>query len=222
MTNKKAHVKDQQSEYVPPPRTAPALSLTAPHSFDLPPQASTSMLSAAVPKRARRTKRPKRPRDGEDDTPKAFVRLMAAGRSSLRRGGNLDDGETKTSKNKKRKTPTDSSAGAALKRARPEELKIQPGESLRSFGRRVDAAMPVHFPKGDGSAHAAKLNKKRKEKEKAKETGTETAARNEEPEDGDEVRSDDDDAADETREQLRLIREGLDAAKRKKGRKRGS
>lgn len=146
---------------------------------------------------------------------------MAAGSgsgSSFKRGGNLDNGETK--KSKKKRKPTDSAAEVALKRARAEELQIQPGESLRSFGRRVDAAIPVHFPRGDGSARAAKLSKKKKEREKEKET--EMAAQNEEPEDGDEVRSGDDDAADETREQLRLIREGLEAAKRKKGRKRGS
>jgi len=123
----------------------------------------------------------------------------------------LDNGETKKQLAKKRKLTGDGSGGGDTLKQTRSELKIQPGESLREFGRRVDAAIPVHFPKRDGSVREGKKKKLKKEEEVVDE--------NEEPEEGEEVHSDDDD---EMKEQLRQAREGFEAAKRRKGgRKRG-
>ncbi|KAF8249643.1 hypothetical protein K440DRAFT_621066, partial [Wilcoxina mikolae CBS 423.85] len=102
-----------------------------------------------------------------------------------------------------------SGAGEALRQT-SKELKIQPGETLREFGRRVDAAIPVHFPRGDGSLREG--GKKKNKKAKQEEVDS-----NEELEDGEEVHSDDDD---EMKEQLRQAKEGFEAAKRRK-KKRG-
>ena len=112
----------------------------------------------------------------------------------------LDDG---LDKSKKRKAE-------AAAPARP-ELKINPGESLREFGRRVDVAIPVHFPKGDGAA-------RERRKKKAKKEAVAEYDSNVEPSDGEEIHSDDDD---EHKDQQRQARENFEMAKRRKGRKRG-
>ncbi|KAF4469910.1 urease accessory [Fusarium albosuccineum] len=62
----------------------------------------------------------------DNDAPRAFRRLMAVAHGKKVRSG-LDDGTTDK--------PT--------KKETSEELKIRPGEDLRSFAHRVDAALPV-------------------------------------------------------------------------------
>jgi len=93
------------------------------------------------------------------------------------------------------------------------ELKIQPGESLREFGRRVDQEIPVVFPRGNGSARE---KRKKKAKEPVKEQQEEDG--DVEPEEGEEINSGDDD---EHKDMLRQAREGFEAAKRKRGKRRG-
>jgi hypothetical protein len=116
----------------------------------------------------------------------------------------LDDGN-----NFKKKRKRTDAGGEELKAVRA-ELKIQPGESLGAFGRRVDAAIPVKFPRGDGAERETKKKKKAKEPKEEEDS-------NVEPEEGEEINSDDDD---EEREMLREAEAGFEAARRRKGRKR--
>ncbi|KAH6892000.1 hypothetical protein B0T10DRAFT_482775 [Thelonectria olida] len=71
----------------------------------------------------------KKGRGKDDDAPRAFKRLMAVAQGKKLRSGldNGDDGKTTARKVDVNGQP----------------LKIQPGEDLRSFASRVDAAMPV-------------------------------------------------------------------------------
>ena len=89
------------------------------------------------------------------------------------------------------------------------DLKIQPGESLREFGRRVDQAIPVFFPRGDG-----RVREKKKVKESVRDEEEDS---NVEPEEGEEINSDDDD---EEKDMLQQANEGFEAARRKRGKRR--
>ncbi|KAF8445286.1 hypothetical protein BGX38DRAFT_1143486 [Terfezia claveryi] len=80
----------------------------------------------------------------EDDTPKAFARLMSSG-TKRKRGGEEDIGgpkEKKTSQGNPNKQPLPSTQ-KKLEQQRKPSLQILPGESLRAFNRRVDASMPI-------------------------------------------------------------------------------
>lgn len=74
---------------------------------------------------------------------------FASGTRKLPKG--LDNGTAKTTasgKNKKRKRTAEDAESKVEKDKKPnaaEELKIQPGESLREFNRRVDASLPVQI-----------------------------------------------------------------------------
>lgn len=134
-----------------PPLTPPSPS----PSFELEPTAlaKTSNLSSTKSRLHERRKRKPNTRtfEHEDDTPKAFARLMAFASGARKLPKGLDDGLakiTQSGKSKKRKrtaaaaeetTPRDRKPGAA------EDLTIQPGESLREFNRRVDASLPVQI-----------------------------------------------------------------------------
>lgn len=139
------------------------------HSIDLPP----STLAAPLPTsksaasngiftsldKKNTTKKRKR-KDTDDDTPKAFVRLMAFTQGKKLPKG-LDDGvkETKTAMKKRRKAEKDAEAeqaegdGAAKQKAvapvkekvapETETPTIRPGEKMSEFSARVDAALPV-------------------------------------------------------------------------------
>ncbi|RKF63343.1 putative urease accessory protein [Erysiphe neolycopersici] len=79
----------------------------------------------------------------EDDTPKAFLRLMSL-QQGKRLPKGLDDGIETKRNNKKKKT-----SGQVMNRSvkeinnESENLKIRPGEKMSEFGARVDAALPV-------------------------------------------------------------------------------
>jgi hypothetical protein len=117
----------------------------------------------------------------------------------------LDDGNSGKKKRKR------ADAGDEQLKAARAELKIQPGESLSAFGRRVDAAIPVKFPRGGNGAERASKKKKAAKEPKVEEDP------NVEPEEGEEINSDDDD---EEKEMLREAEAGFEAAKRRRGRKR--
>ncbi|KAI5841999.1 hypothetical protein BZA05DRAFT_432119 [Tricharina praecox] len=181
MVNKKARNKDQELD------------------FDLPPTKLAKTANLSTTKERKRKSKPGAKRwEDEDDTPKAFARMMSGG--SKRSG--LDEGGDK----KRKRKPEEE------KKTTRSDLKIQPGESLREFGRRVDQAIPVVFPRGNGSARE---KKKKKTKEVVKEDEDDS---NLEPEEGEEINSDDDD---EEKDMLRQAREGFEAAKRKRGKRRG-
>ncbi|KAJ5746330.1 hypothetical protein N7520_011512 [Penicillium odoratum] len=142
--------------------------------FDLPP----SMIAKPLPVREQqpKTKNGKKPQqkqaDGkkpsgpatsrrkgakEDDTPKAFQRLMQFRTTGRRAPSGLETGEKKENKKRKREEAADTtkgpqkkhattlseqaaSSGADAKKAMP---KILPGEKLADFAARVDRAMPL-------------------------------------------------------------------------------
>lgn len=85
-----------------------------------------------------------------DDTPKAFLRLMAF-QQGKKLPKALDDGVEMTSdrvqksarKRKAESNCTNSMPPRATTSAAQDGLEIKPGESLSSFGARVDAALPL-------------------------------------------------------------------------------
>ncbi|CCE29985.1 hypothetical protein E4U22_000875 [Claviceps purpurea] len=76
-----------------------------------------------------RAKRPRKDRNDNNDTPREFRRLMAYAQGKTIRSG-LDDGGTE----KSTKSALDSPV---------ETPRIKPGENIRSFSARVDAALPI-------------------------------------------------------------------------------
>ncbi|KAH0493713.1 hypothetical protein TgHK011_000367 [Trichoderma gracile] len=102
--------------------------------FDLPPTQNARPLpvnkrNATTTSEGRVTKKRHRNSTRNNDTPRAFRRLMAvAGGKKLRSG--LDDGEAENPSIKKSEKPS-------------EDLQIRPGENLGAFASRVDAALPV-------------------------------------------------------------------------------
>ncbi|KAA8912882.1 hypothetical protein FN846DRAFT_903242 [Sphaerosporella brunnea] len=171
--------------------------------FDLPPTSllKTHNLSAIKERKHRKKKKQGKSWEHEDDTPKAFARLMAGG---PKRCG-LDNG----SAGRKRKRQNNEEQ--ELKAARA-DLKIQPGESLGAFARRVDAAIPVKFPRGGNGAEKGPLKKKERAKEVVEPT--------EEEIEEEEIHSDDDEEEEDKKEMLRQAQAGFEAAKRKRGKKR--
>lgn len=90
----------------------------------------------------RPSKKRKRKSAVEDDTPKAFLRLM-----SLQQGKRLpkalDDGVV-TKRDQKKKSSGQSENRSVIEiNSESEKLKIRPGEKMSEFGARVDAALPV-------------------------------------------------------------------------------
>ncbi|KAK5022996.1 hypothetical protein LTR16_012391, partial [Cryomyces antarcticus] len=85
---------------------------------------SNSSSTSAPPIKTKAKRKKSKNGFGDDDTPKAFARLMQF--QSTRKGPNgLDNGEPR--KNKKRKLGQDEPAKEATK-ATPDVPKIQPGE----------------------------------------------------------------------------------------------
>ncbi|KAK6345196.1 hypothetical protein TWF718_007123 [Orbilia javanica] len=147
--------------------------------------------SSSKPKR-KKSKRSKA--NGNDDTPKAFTRLMAYAATGKRPSG-LDDPKTKpTSAGKKRKrsdlanesnngavsTTADVSTGSeqpsAVTQGLSKPLTLLPGEKLSDFSRRVDAAIPVSFKglqRGEDNPKNRKKKKKATEEDKPEEEITE-------------------------------------------------
>ncbi|KAK6505145.1 hypothetical protein TWF481_007066 [Arthrobotrys musiformis] len=113
-------------------------------------------------------KKNKRPKPSDDDTPKAFTRLMAYAATKKRPNG-LD--EPKSSTSKKRKRNEETAVAAAPQPVEPvkeesKPLTLLPGEKLSDFSRRVDAAIPVSFKGLQRGDDNPKLRKKKKVEEK--------------------------------------------------------
>ena len=124
--------------------------LTSPNSYDLAPtsiarplapvsnrkRAEAKSKGKTPPPATRSTKgtKRKRGRGGEDDTPRAFKRLMAFTKGQKTRSG-LDDGLDELKEPKKEATDETEEEAATP--------SIRPGESLSDFAARVDAAIPV-------------------------------------------------------------------------------
>lgn len=98
-------------------------------------------------KQATTKKRKRKGADDNDDTPKAFQRLMAFHQGKVLPKG-LDDGLPKTTpKTKKHKVDSASRETTVVipppKESKMEMPKIQPGERMAEFAARVDAALPL-------------------------------------------------------------------------------
>ncbi|KAI6245614.1 hypothetical protein HI914_06030 [Erysiphe necator] len=104
---------------------------------------SNGIFSSEVNPVKKPNKKRKRKNTAEDDTPKAFLRLM-----SIKQGKKLpkalDDGIETIHDKKKRKYSKDEAKQQIQKKiSESESLKIRPGEKMSEFGARVDAALPV-------------------------------------------------------------------------------
>ncbi|KAL0635504.1 hypothetical protein Q9L58_005552 [Maublancomyces gigas] len=127
-------------------KNAPALD------FELEPTAlaKTSNLSSTKSRLHERRKRKPNTRtfENEDDTPKAFARLMAFASGARKLPKGLDNGidrKTQSGKNKKRKRTAEEVPKPKLEPDTKSSLSIQPGETLHEFNRRVDASLPVQI-----------------------------------------------------------------------------
>ncbi|OWO98768.1 hypothetical protein B2J93_4639 [Marssonina coronariae] len=134
-------------------------------SIDLPPttiakplstsksSASNGVFSSDLNRTAKRTNKKRKRKDTDDDTPKAFARLMAFTQGKkLPRG--LDDGARETKAEKKRKMAEEREGenrggedAVPTAKGMPEteidRITIRPGEKMSEFSARVDAALPV-------------------------------------------------------------------------------
>ncbi|RPB09315.1 hypothetical protein P167DRAFT_608108 [Morchella conica CCBAS932] len=142
-------------------KSAPALD------FELPPTtlASTTNLSSTKSRlRAKRNRRAKNTFESQDDTPKAFTRLLAFAAGTRRLPKGPDNGRPPPSKKRKTADPDPKDAKEQKMKDAADQLTIQPGESLSEFNRRVDASLPVDLkvareprkPKAKKAADAAK------------------------------------------------------------------
>jgi hypothetical protein len=131
----------------------------ASHSIDLPPTEIAKPLSVSISANSNgifttelnpkwSNKKRKRNKDANDDTPKAFARLMAFQRGEKLPKG-LDDGVKVSKAAKKRKLAEEREKAAEDTQKKPvttetaEVPTIRPGERMSDFAARVDAALPV-------------------------------------------------------------------------------
>ncbi|CAG7922661.1 unnamed protein product [Penicillium olsonii] len=104
----------------------------------------------------------------EDDTPKAFLRLMQFQTTGKRAPSGLETGEsTKKRKRKDAEKSTESNKKpvkeAAAPSAEKQSLKILPGERLAEFSARVDREMPLSQMTKTTKSGEAKANEQRKQ-----------------------------------------------------------
>lgn len=117
--------------------------------FDADPSANINLLSK------RKKKQRKQPAN-EDDTPKAFARMMKWQEQRQAKQNNREDDTTSTTKKKKAKESSDANPAA--------ELKIMPGESMGEFSRRVNEALPLVKARSGSPSRADKKRMRQKEK----------------------------------------------------------
>lgn len=132
-----------------------AHALTLLYRFDLPPTSrakplsvrESGTLSENFSSKTRQRKDKKKTKRiegyGEDDTPKAFSRLMQLGRTGKGVKG-LDNGDRPRGKKRKANDDEKQSAQKAQPaKPAPEAPKILPGERMSDFAARVDQSLPV-------------------------------------------------------------------------------
>ncbi|KAI4248960.1 MAG: hypothetical protein L6R42_009136 [Xanthoria sp. 1 TBL-2021] len=118
-------------------------------SHELPPTSIARPLPVSrISKTQPSNKAPKRKNDPEDDTPRAFTRLMNYTSTGHKTPRGLDDG-IKPSANKKRKRLSNDEEQAAQNVPHSSGItkadipKILPGERMADYSARVDQALPV-------------------------------------------------------------------------------
>lgn len=115
-----------------------------------------------------KTKKRKRDKVNTDDAPRAFKRLMLQATGKLQSG--LDDGQNarRRRKNDATKNKADRVSRAAGSEITTEIPRIQPGERLSDYARRVDAALPLKglakSAKGGDPLGLAKVFRTKKER----------------------------------------------------------
>jgi hypothetical protein len=135
-------------------------SLLTSRSLDLPPTVLAKPLPTSKSAKengiftselnnTRKNKKRKRNKDAEDDTPKAFLRLLAFQQGKKLPKG-LDDGVKETKAAKKRRIAAEKDAEPSDEKKVEEKVEektemptIRPGEKMSEFSARVDAALPV-------------------------------------------------------------------------------
>jgi hypothetical protein len=148
-------------------------------SVDLPPTIIAKPLSVAKSAKSNgifttevtTTRKRKRKSDKDDDTPKAFARLMSF-REGKRLPKGLDDGLKPTKRQRRSEaesTATRNEQVSELPSARTELPTIKPGEKMSDFAARVDAALPLSglmnkTAKGGKDPLGLKVARTRKEK----------------------------------------------------------
>jgi hypothetical protein len=156
-----------KSTYAPfpsPPLPHPQLLIQIPRT-DLPPTTIARPLPTSKSAKengiftselnsTRKNKKRKRNKDAEDDTPKAFLRLMAFQQGKKLPKG-LDDGVKESKAAKKRRVAAEKQSSEpaedvrvevgerAEEKEKVEVPTIRPGEKMSAFSARVDAALPV-------------------------------------------------------------------------------
>ncbi|KAL0944156.1 urease accessory protein [Colletotrichum truncatum] len=122
-----------------------------PSSFDLPPSQVARPLpvnkgrNAQQPATNTKTQhdgisKKRKKRSGDDDTPRAFKRLMAFAQGKKQRSG-LDDGQFTNKKKSSKKTEKKEEPGVGTTKV--EMPTIRPGERMSDFAARVNAALPL-------------------------------------------------------------------------------
>lgn len=109
----------------------------------------------------------------EDDTPKAFLRLMQFQTTGKRAPSGLETGEStkkrkrnateKATESNKKATPTPAKTPAQPTPAEKQSMKILPGERLAEFSARVDREMPLSQMTKSTKTSEAKANEQRKQ-----------------------------------------------------------
>ncbi|KAI1002105.1 hypothetical protein K3495_g6096 [Podosphaera aphanis] len=104
--------------------------------------AANGIFTSTLDNGERSNKKRKRKNVNEDDTPKAFLRLMAFQEGKKLPKG-LDDGLKATKSKKKRQLAKDDENQAPQAPVHTQIPSIRPGEKMSEFSARVDAALPV-------------------------------------------------------------------------------
>ncbi|KAF3914850.1 hypothetical protein ABW20_dc0104725 [Dactylellina cionopaga] len=137
----------------------------------------------------KKAKKKKKSSNPNDDTPKAFTRLMAFAATGKRPNGLDDPKEPSANKNPKKRKHSetvaagDSATTSSRQKHNEDEtstdpnptqpLTLLPNEKFSDFSRRVDAAIPVSFKGLRRGEDNAKDRKKKKKKEDEKKDGEE-------------------------------------------------
>jgi hypothetical protein len=103
---------------------------------------SNGIFTSEITTAKRSNKKRNRSKDAQDDTPKAFARLMAF-QSGKKLPKGLDDGVKVSKADRKRKSAAEKADDAIVGTIAAETPTIRIGERMSEFSARVDAALPI-------------------------------------------------------------------------------
>lgn len=96
-------------------------------------------------------------------TPKDFERLINMSNMATKKGQNKDSNDGKSQQERGRRK-NNTKASSTKKNSDAEELKIQPGERMADFARRVDQALPMVKARSGSPSRVDKKRQKQREK----------------------------------------------------------